>query len=37
MFSHILGGKIDEEQIIPLNDSISITLDTDYVRSKFSI
>nr|CAG4637255.1 EOG090X0AX4 [Ceriodaphnia reticulata] len=27
-------GKSDEEQIIPLNDSISVTLDTDYMFTK---
>ncbi|KZS13765.1 Diphosphomevalonate decarboxylase [Daphnia magna] len=27
-------GKSDEDQIIPLNDSISLTLDTDYMYTK---
>nr|CAG4648141.1 EOG090X0AX4 [Moina brachiata] len=27
-------GKSDEENIVPLNDSISITLDTDYIFTK---
>ena len=33
-FCFISGGKSDEDQIIPLNDSISLTLDTDYVKKK---
>lgn len=33
-FVDFSGGKRDERLILPLNDSISVTLSTDYVRTQ---